>query len=204
MAPKRGAVAVAVVAVGALLSACTAGPDAHVATDAGRVPSSAATPVPTSTPSTPAVEAFTPARILAPTVGIDAAIVGVGVLPDGLLDVPPDPKVIGWWRDGARPGDAAGGVVLDGHVDSAALGVGWFARLRELAVGDAVEVRGEGGGSRRYVVDARREYPKAALPAAEVFAQTGAERLVLITCGGAFDAATRHYADNIVVYATPA
>jgi len=27
--------------------------------------------------------------------------------------------------------------------------------------------------------------------------------LVLLTCGGAFDEATHHYADNVVVYAVP-
>ncbi len=47
-------------------------------------------------------------------------------------------------------------------------------------------------------------YPKNALPASEVFDQDTTSRLVLITCGGTFDWATRHYSDNVVVYALPA
>jgi hypothetical protein len=38
----------------------------------------------------------------------------------------------------------------------------------------------------------------------EVFAVGGPPRLVLITCGGAFDRRTRNYADNVVVFAEPA
>jgi hypothetical protein len=37
----------------------------------------------------------------------------------------------------------------------------------------------------------------------EVFAVGGPPRLVLITCGGAFDRRTRNYADNVVVVAEP-
>src|SRR5205823_10147846 len=118
-------------------------------------------------------------------------------------DVPDDPNVIGWWGDGARPGGAKGSVVLDGHVDSATRGVGVFARLRVLDVGDVVEVGAAGGETLRYTVAGRREYLKSTLPAEEVFSQDVAERLVLITCGGRFDPVTRHYDDNIVVYAVP-
>ena len=46
-------------------------------------------------------------------------------------------------------------------------------------------------------------YAKASLPAADVFARDVEPRLVLVTCGGAFDPATRHYADNVVAYAVP-
>ena len=37
----------------------------------------------------------------------------------------------------------------------------------------------------------------------EVFGPTPQPRLVLVTCGGSFDSARRHYADNVVVYALP-
>ena len=39
--------------------------------------------------------------------------------------------------------------------------------------------------------------------AGSVFTGAGEARLVLVTCGGAFDAAAHHYSDNIVVYAVP-
>jgi hypothetical protein len=49
-----------------------------------------------------------------------------------------------------------------------------------------------------------RTYPKETGLPASAFARDGAPRLVLITCGGPFDAATGNYEDNVVVYATPA
>jgi hypothetical protein len=37
-----------------------------------------------------------------------------------------------------------------------------------------------------------------------VYSLRGAGRLVLVTCGGPFDAMTGHYPDNVVVTAVPA
>jgi len=93
---------------------------------------------------------------------------------------------------------------MDGHVDSARFGRGAFFRLGELRVGEPVEVVTREGSTLRYVVSGRQQFPKSALPAAEVFSQEVGERLVLITCGGEFDGASRHYTDNVVVYADPA
>jgi sortase (surface protein transpeptidase) len=80
--------------------------------------------------------------------------------------------------------------------------VGYFASLRTASVGDRVSVRGADGRVHQYAVTARRSYRKAALPAS-VFSPDVAHRLVLITCTGAFDPATRSYEDNLVVYAVP-
>jgi hypothetical protein len=157
----------------------------------------------TTTTAAPARPTFEPVRIRMPAVQVDAPIVPLGIIPNGELDVPPDPKIVGWWRDGNRPGGATGGVVLDGHVDSARLGLGVFARLRNLSIGDVVEVSGADGATLRYVVTTREEHLKTALPAREVFSQDVPERLVLITCGGDFDRATRHYEKNVVGYADP-
>jgi hypothetical protein len=52
-------------------------------------------------------------------------------------------------------------------------------------------------------VIAREEFPKTTIPLAAIFAQAGAPRLVLATCGGQFDEQTKSYRDNIVVTATP-
>ena len=51
-------------------------------------------------------------------------------------------------------------------------------------------------------VTGRQQVPKIELPA-ELFSRAGPSRIALITCGGAFDARTRHYRDNVVVVATP-
>jgi hypothetical protein len=47
-----------------------------------------------------------------------------------------------------------------------------------------------------------RSYLKSKLPTS-VFRRTGPARLVLVTCGGPFDAATGHYRDDVVVTAVP-
>jgi sortase (surface protein transpeptidase) len=116
--------------------------------------------------------------------------------------VPDDPHVLGWWQGSARPGSRQGSVVIDGHVDTAAHGPGALFSLRQLHPGDPL-VLSTNHGSSHYLIVAVRSYPKATLPA-EVFTSTGPPRLVIITCGGAFDPTTRQYADNIIAYALPA
>jgi hypothetical protein len=60
------------------------------------------------------------------------------------------------------------------------------------------------GSVRRFTVDEIQQIPKVDLPTGDLFRRDGAPRLALITCGGEFDAASRHYRDNIVVLASPA
>jgi hypothetical protein len=151
----------------------------------------------------PAGDPFAPLSVQVRRAGIDARVVPVGVGRDGMLGIPQDVRQVGWWQAGAAAGSAAGTVVLVGHVDSAQQGAGAFFPLRQLNPGDRVVLSGAGGERTVYVVSARRQYPKSSLPRAEVFGQGSMPRLVLLTCGGPFNSATRHYEDNVVVYATP-
>jgi hypothetical protein len=187
--------------------------DEAVPQDSGRIPTALSVggpPAGLDTGDAPGVEPVAsavlgppPARLRLPRLHIDAPVLPVSVDVNGLLGVPDNPRQLGWWSGGSRPGMPSGSVVIDGHVDSAALGLGALFDLREARPGDEVVVTSAAGGSTRYTVVARRTYAKTTLPAAEVFASDVAPRLVLLTCGGPFDQATRHYADNIVVYAVP-
>jgi sortase (surface protein transpeptidase) len=94
--------------------------------------------------------------------------------------------------------------VIAGHVDSAQQGKGAFFRLRQLEPGDPITVTGGDGVQRAFKVVGVEEFQKAKIPLERYFARDGAPRLTLITCGGPFDAKTRHYRDNIVVTAEPA
>ena len=154
-------------------------------------------------PKRPAPPAPPPVRLSLPRLDIDARVLPVAVGADGRLGVPDDPRQLGWWSRSARPGMPSGSVVIDGHVDSAAFGIGALFRLREARPGDEVVLTNAVGKPTRYTVAARRTYAKTLLPAAEVFAIDVGPRLVVLTCGGLFDKATRHYADNVVVYAVP-
>ena len=153
--------------------------------------------------SRPAAAFPSPVHLSLPRLQIDAPVLPVSVRADGLLGVPDNPRELGWWKESARPAMPSGGVVIDGHVDSATLGLGALFRLREVRPGDEVVLLNAARRSTRYTVVARRSYAKTALPTAELFAADVSPRLVILTCGGAFDQATRHYADNIVVYAVP-
>ncbi len=144
-----------------------------------------------------------PVRLELPTLHQAAEVIPVDVGGDGSLEVPEDPEILGWWRWGALPGGGRGSVVIDGHVDSADLGPGTFFRLGELRPGDPVVVESAMGNLRRYRVTGRRQFPKAELPAHDLFSTNVEERLVLITCGGRFDRSQRSYSDNIIIFAVP-
>ncbi len=145
-----------------------------------------------------------PARIRIDSLAIDAPVESSAIdVPHGVLGIPSDIHRTGWWRDGAAPGDAAGTVLVAGHVDSAGGGLGAFFSLRRARVGDRVELDTSSGRTFDYRVESVRMYPKSALPT-DVFSTTGKPRLVLVTCGGAFDASSGHYPDDVVVTAVPA
>lgn len=170
-----------------------------------RTAAGAPAPVPAAVrrPAAPLAPLAPPVRLQLTRLHVDAPVQPVPVGIDGALGVPDDPRRLGWWPGSGRPGAPSGSVVIDGHVDSAERGLGALFRLREAQPGEEISVQNATGATTHYTVVARRRYPKAALPAAELFAQGTRPRLVLITCGGRFDPVTRHYADNVVVYAVP-
>jgi len=182
------------------------GPDsapvgAVVRPPAGGGPAQAtAVALPAAPAARPAGELAVPVRLGLPSLRVHAAVQGV-VTTGGVLGVPDDPARVGWWTGSVQPGSAAGSTVLDGHVDSAVSGAGALFGLAQLNAGDRVSVTDARGRDWTYRVYARQVYRKhQGLPAA-LFSTTGPARLVLITCGGPFNAAARSYQDNIVVFA---
>jgi LPXTG-site transpeptidase (sortase) family protein len=144
-----------------------------------------------------------PVRVVAASIDVDVPVVPVGVEAGGFMELPADPAIGGWYRFGADPAAPDGNVVISAHVDSPEYPIGPFSRLRDLPVGDVVEVTDAAGEVRRYAVQSVTYYPKADLPVGELFARSGTRSLVLITCGGDFDSRTGRYADNVVAIATP-
>lgn len=165
----------------------------------------AAAPAATTPPPAAAAPAPTaPARLQVPALGIDSPVIPVGVAASGDLEIPADVQDIGWYRFGPAPGADTGSAVLTGHVDSRKQGPGPFSRLGELAEGDAITVVDDTGAARTFTVLSREEWPKSEVPVDRIFDRGGSARLVLITCGGDFDASTGHYEDNVAVTAVPA
>jgi sortase (surface protein transpeptidase) len=149
----------------------------------------------------PARRTPAPTRVRVPALGLETAVRPVGVGEDRQMQLPADPRVLGWYRFGAGPG-GRGSVVLAGHVDSRRFGVGPLADLRGIAVGDRVEVATSAGPLRTYRVDSIETFDRQALPA-DVFARTGPERLRLVTCTGAYLPQAGGYQENLVVTAVP-
>ncbi len=139
-----------------------------------------------------------PTRLQVPAIGIDAAVVPVGAnARTGEMAVPKDAGTVAWYRHGPTAGER-GSAALAAHVDYNGR-QGAFFRLRELPLGAPVTVTLEDGSAWSGVVQDVRSYDKRDLPVGEMFARTGQPVLRLITCGGPFDRAARHYRDNIVV-----
>lgn len=150
----------------------------------------------------PALGRSEPVALAIPSIGVDTAMMSVGLNPDGTLEVPPPGPtydLAAWYRHSPTPGEL-GPSVVEGHLDSAD-GPSVFFRLGELTPGDTVEVRRADGVTAVFRVTSTQRYAKAAFPTSAVYGDLAHAGLRLVTCGGAIDPATGHYADNVVVYA---
>jgi len=156
-------------------------------------------PAPTPEPEPPTV----PVSLRIPALGVTAPLDGVGLEPDGAMEIPHDIRRVGWFELGVTPGEPTGTAVLSGHVDSREQGRGALWDLKAMEVGDEVTIDHEDGRTSTWRVEARTSYVKEQLPIADIFTRFGDPRLVLITCGGDFDRSARRYTHNIVVYAVP-
>ena len=127
------------------------------------------------------------------------ALLRLGRNHDGTIEVPGDWERAGWYRRGPRPGQAGPAVIL-GHVDSTS-GPAVFSRLGELDVGDEIRIDRADGSVVTFVVDRVERHAKTRFPTDDVYLPTLQPTLRLVTCGGAFDAVSGHYVDNVVVFA---
>lgn len=159
-----------------------------------RAPTTGTTAEPVVAPRSPGA----PRRVLIPTLDVDAPVVPVRA-PGRTLVPPTDAARLGWWADGARPGDAEGSVLIAGHTVHD--GGGALDHLEELRRGDEVVV-GTSAGRTTYVVHTTRVYSKGRVAddAERLFSQDVPGRLVLVTCED-WDGA--RYLSNVVVVATP-
>jgi hypothetical protein len=156
---------------------------------------------PTYPTATTVPPALPPTTIRIPAIGLDASIIPVGLVPGTSSMQIPDIDHVGWYRLGPGPGQT-GSAVLVGHVDGGGR-PGVFWRLGKLETGDNITIAYNGTKPLRFRVTGRQQVAKDELPAA-LFSRAGPPRIALITCGGAFNTATRHYDDNVVIVATPA
>jgi LPXTG-site transpeptidase (sortase) family protein len=117
--------------------------------------------------------------------------------------VPENVRHVGWWDGSARAGEVFGSTVIAGHVDSDTDGIGFFARLLRIKIGDTVALGGDSHRLEYRVMSVRKVARKALATQSEAFEQTGPHRLVLITCTGNFHRDRGGYDSNLVVVAKP-
>jgi len=139
-------------------------------------------------------------RLVIPEIGVDAPVIVGGIDANGRMQVPDGPEDVAWYDFTARPGQA-GNIVLSGHLDRRNYGPAVFARLRELTLGDLVELRLEDGSTYQYVVTQSVAYEAEGAPVQEIVGPTSRETLTLITCDGTFNGASMTYSHRLVVRA---
>lgn len=199
----------------ALLTGCAT----ETTSSSAAEPEPVTTPAPTATPrpvapeipvqradldSLEAARPTPPTRLQIDALGIELPIDPVGVADDGQMEIPPLAERGGWYRHGAAPGTPSGTAVIAAHVDSiASAGLGPFARLIELEIGDVVQVTLDDGTVHDYAVTDVVALAKPEVTWDDVFVRDGGHRLVLVTCGGTFQRSEGHYSDNVIVTAEP-
>ncbi len=141
-----------------------------------------------------------PVRLKIPKLNVDAAVVYVGLTPQGAMGAPKNQTDVAWYEGGARPGEN-GSAVIAGHY-------GWiqgkpsvFNDISTLRKGDNIYVEDDTGATTAFAVREIRTYdPKA--DTTSVFSSTdGTSHLNLITCEGAWDEARGTYSGRLVVFA---
>lgn len=139
-----------------------------------------------------------PESIVIPSINLKAPILPVGLQKDGTMEVPKDVMKVGWYTNGAKPGQS-GNVVLAGHVDNY-LGPGIFFNLKEVTINDEIIISNQ-TKSISYKVIKVQKYPYQEGPLEEIFGFTSQERLHLITCTGTYNPFNGTHSERLVVTA---
>lgn len=131
-----------------------------------------------------------------PQLGVTAPVVAIESAERVLLP-PSDPGVVGWWSEGAAPGDDRGTAILTGH--SLSSGGGALDDIKDLSPGDEIEL----SNGLAYRVDSVEllSYDDVREQAETLFDQSiEGGRLVLVTCED-WDGTT--WSSNVITIATP-
>ncbi|RJQ70755.1 class F sortase [Pseudonocardiaceae bacterium YIM PH 21723] len=162
-------------------------------------------PEATTSPSSPATTSVSatvkPASVKISKINAESSLVASGINTDGSIATPSvhQPMQASWFDQSTVPGKP-GGAVLLGHYDGDGK-PGIFYRLKELKVGDEVDVKLSDGKDLKFTVSKTQQVDKNRLPKEQIFGETTEPELRLITCGGAFDKAVHSYTENTVVFA---
>jgi LPXTG-site transpeptidase (sortase) family protein len=161
------------------------------------------TPVVTpSVPNTPTKGAKeTAIRLLIPSIRVDAQIEPVGVLATGEMETPVrNPWTgVGLYNAGPLPGEQ-GSAVIGGHLDRPGGAPAVFWNLRNIHVGDEVQVVMSTGKTRVFHVSRIVYYAPKEAPLQQIFGDAGGRYLNLVTCAGYWIPSEQQTSLRIVIF----
>ncbi|MFF1679640.1 class F sortase [Streptomyces sp. NPDC058256] len=202
---KVGNIAIASVTVVALCSGAwllRSGAETHAPPQPSAAQSGAREPAGRAerSPAARALPHSPPDRIRIPSIHVNAPLMGLGLTPQGSLDVPPAAKknLAGWYEAGTTPGEQ-GTAIVAGHVDNAE-GPAVFYDLGALKKGSNIEVERRDSSTAVFTVDAVEVYDAHDFPDEKVYGAAHRPELRVITCGGGYSKSTG-YQGNVVVFA---
>lgn len=161
-------------------------------------PQAAAPPPPTPTALQSPVAGY---RLRVPSLGVSATMTDLGVDDAGVMEVPLEAQLVGWYRFTSLPGQP-GNVLLGGHITwHGATAV--FRYLESMSPGDTIYIDTPDGQTLQYVVqEAWWAQPYSITDVRRVIGtRSGPETVTLFTCGGTWDSADREYSHRRVVTA---
>jgi LPXTG-site transpeptidase (sortase) family protein len=145
----------------------------------------------------PATGPIAPSRLRIPTIGVDARVVGVGLLSDGSMDVPDNLWTTAWLSRDVRPGQP-GRAVIAGHRGISTPAV--FSRLENVRPKDRIYVSDRAGAELVYEVTSVVSLDMSTNTDVDVFGRTPTQQLVLITCFGKYSYSRHTYDHRLVVF----
>lgn len=141
-----------------------------------------------------------PRRLIIPAISVDAPVAVKGIDQAGVMQSPDGAAEVAWYGFSAAPGDG-GNAVFSGHVDYRGVGPAVFARLKDVAPGDVIEVRLADGAAYRYEVSTRDVVRADAGPPDGIIGPADGEIVTLITDAGRWDGAAGQFDARLVVRA---
>ena len=106
---------------------------------------------------------------------------------------------MGWYDLGPHPGER-GSAVIDGHLDRPGGSAAVFWRLRDVQVGDDVQVTNADGKTLHFRVTRIAYYTPEQAPLQDIFGNLGGVYLNLITCAGDWMTSQHQTKLRMVVY----
>lgn len=187
-----------ILALGCCLSGCGSqgNPTSSVHLDGPTITARAA-------PTATRVAQVSPQRLLIPAISVNAPVEQVNILSTGDLGTPTGSPWTdtGWYANGPHPGEQ-GSAVIDGHLDRPGGSPAVFWYLRNVRVGNEVDVFNSDGTTLRFRVTDVESYPPQDAPIQQIFGNNGGKYLNLITCAGDWIPSQHQTTLRLVVYTT--